>query len=193
MVLHGLRSNGRLRVKDDADPTSPALRTHHAVLEVGEQHLPAPSPDQRLQVQPPRVVAFPGRVCLIHPAVNAFRVDAPSRGHGIAESSTSQAASRFSRVTFNPSDVIQPGGDRPMRPISAALAAAAPWSKGRCAAIPLRGPPFRSSFAISSPRSTVTIGRVRAPSLIVARTRKAGTSQATKTQSRSSFIARSRS
>ena len=118
--------------------------------------------------------------------------DCRGGGAGLRHS-TSQAASRFSRVTFNPSDVIQPGGDRPTRPISAALAAAAPWSKGRCAAIPLRGPPFRSSFAISSPRSTVTIGRVRAPSLIVARTRKAGTSQATKTQSRSSFIARSRS
>lgn len=86
MVLNGLRSNGRLGIEDDADPPAAALRTHHAISEVREQHRPAPSPDQRLQVQLPRVVAFPGRVRLVDSTVDAFRVDAPSRRHSIAES-----------------------------------------------------------------------------------------------------------
>jgi hypothetical protein len=86
MVLYGLRSNGRFRVENDANPAAPALRTHHAVLEVREQHLAAPRPDQRLKVQLLRVVALSGRVRLVNSAIDAFRVDAPSRRHGIAES-----------------------------------------------------------------------------------------------------------
>ena len=49
MVLNGLRSNARFGIENDADPAAPALRAHHAVLEVREQHLAASRPDQRLK------------------------------------------------------------------------------------------------------------------------------------------------
>jgi hypothetical protein len=127
--------------------------------------------------------------------LDRFRTISTHSRPSLGAENTSTVSSGFASIglSFNPFDIIQPGGDRPTRPINAALAAAAPWSKGRCAAIPLSGPSIRSSFAISSPRSTVTIGKVRAPCLIAASTRKAGTSQATKAQSRSPFIVRSRS
>ena len=59
---------------------------HHAVLEVRERHLAAPCPDQRLEVQLLGVVALPGRVRLLDSAVDAFRMDTPSRRQSIAES-----------------------------------------------------------------------------------------------------------
>jgi hypothetical protein len=72
MVLHGLRSNGRLGIENDADPAATALRAHHAVLEVRDRHLAAPRPDQRLKVQLLRVVALPSRMRLVDSAVDAF-------------------------------------------------------------------------------------------------------------------------
>jgi len=42
--------------------------------------------DQRLKVQRLRVVALPSRMRLVDSAVDAFRMDAPTRRHCIAES-----------------------------------------------------------------------------------------------------------
>jgi hypothetical protein len=86
MISHGLRPNARLRIENDADPAAPALRAHHAVLEVRDRHLAAPRPDQRLKVELFRVMALPGRVCLVNPAIDAFGMHAPSRRHRVAKS-----------------------------------------------------------------------------------------------------------
>jgi hypothetical protein len=85
MVSHGLRSEGRFGIENDTDAPAPALRAHHSIFQIRNRHLSAPRPDKRLKVQLPHVVALSRRVCLIDSAVDAFRMDAPSRRHGIAE------------------------------------------------------------------------------------------------------------
>jgi hypothetical protein len=81
---YGLHSSSWLGIENDADAPTPALRAHHAVLEV--RKTAAPCPDQRLKVQLLGVVALPGRVRLLDSAVDAFRMDTPSRRQSIAES-----------------------------------------------------------------------------------------------------------